>query len=215
MRQAVDYLERMPAWLRQASENAPRRSRGDKKSRRHYRLIQRYRIGERDLERLVEAQEGRCLICRMAAPTAVDHDHVTGAVRGMLCPDCNSGMGQLDDNPWILRRAIEYLTGGLLGLCKSGDGSYEVIVVRPKGSACTTDPGWNIGQVGGYDLALLHALARDDSGEPWEVDAGIAEPEPTKLPFPALDLTDPSEDSDAPAPPEPGEAPDPAEYAFS
>jgi hypothetical protein len=142
----------------------------------------------------------------------VDHDHVTAAVRGVLCGGCNTGMGQLRDNPWVLRRAIEYLTGGLLGLCRAEDGSYDVTVVRPRRSAEITDPGWHIGQVGGYDLALLHALAREDSGEPWEADVGVAEPEPTELPFPALDLSGPDADGDEPVPAEPS---DPAEYAFS
>jgi hypothetical protein len=218
MRRAVDYLERMAVLPDPPQATSRERTRGQRKSLRHYRLTQRYRIGEQDVERLIERQGGLCLICRKVAPTAVDHDHVTATVRGILCGDCNTGMGQLRDNPWVLRRAIEYLTGGLLGLCRADDGNYEVTVVRPRRSAEITDPGWNIGQVGGYDLALLHALAREDSGEPWEVDAGIADPAPTGLPFPALDLTDPCEPGDAPTPPEPpdaGEAPDPAEYAFS
>jgi hypothetical protein len=216
MRRAVDYLERMPVLSRPpqttSRESSRETTRGQRKSLRHYRLTQRYRIGERDVERLIERQGGLCLICRKTAPTAVDHDHVTAAVRGILCGDCNTGMGQLRDNPWVLRRAIEYLTGGLLGLCRAEDGSYGVTGVRPRRSAEITDPGWHIGQVGGYDLALLHALASEDSGEPWEVDAGVAEPEPIELPFPALDLSDPDADGDEPVP---AEASDPAEYAFS
>jgi Recombination endonuclease VII len=207
MRRAADYLEE--AALRPPVNIAPR---GSPTSHRGRHLTKRYGIGEKDVERLIARQDGLCLICRKVAPTAVDHDHVTGAVRGVLCGDCNTGMGQLRDNPWVLRRAIEYLTGGLLGLCRAEDGSYEVTVVRPRRSAEITDPGWNIGQVGGYDLALLHALACEDSGEPWEVDAGVAETEPTELPFPALDLGDPNADGDEPVPAEPS---DPAEYAFS
>jgi hypothetical protein len=211
MRAAVDYLE---GRLVEKFQPEPRRRapRGERHSRRHYRLVKRYGIGEKDVERLIARQGGLCPVCRKATPTAVDHDHVTETVRGVLCGDCNTGMGQLRDNPWVLRRAIEYLTGGLLGLCRAEDGSYDVTVVRPRRSAVSTDPGWRIGQVGGYDLALLHALAREDSGEPWEVDAGVAEPGPTELPFPALDLGDPNADGDEPVPAEPS---DPAEYAFS
>ena len=51
---------------------------------------------------------------------------------------------------------------------------------------------------------------RDDTGEPWESDVGVAEPGPTELRFPALDLSAPSEDD-----PPPDEPSDPAEYAFS
>ena len=215
IRRAVDYLEGRLGKPIEPRSARSRRVRGERKSRRHYRVVARYRIGQDDVEALIERQGGLCPVCLKAAPTAVDHDHVTGAVRGILCGDCNTGMGQLRDDPWVLRRAIEYLTGGLLGLCQAGDGSYDVTVVRPRRSPETTDPGWDIGQVGGYDLALLHALAREDSGEPWEVDAGIADPAPTELPFPVLDLTGPSEAADVPAPSEPGEVPDPAEYAFS
>jgi hypothetical protein len=207
MRRAADYLEEVA--LRPSANTARP---GSPTSHRDRHLTARYGIGEKDVERLIARQGGLCLICRKAAPTAVDHDHVTAAVRGVLCGGCNTGMGQLRDNPWVLRRAIEYLTGGLLGLCRADDGSYDVTVVRPRRSAEITDPGWHIGQVGGYDLALLHALAREDSGEPWEADVGVAEPAPTELPFPALDLSAPDADGDEPVPAEPS---DPAEYAFS
>jgi hypothetical protein len=101
----------------------------------------------------------------------------------------------LDDNPWLLRRAIEYLTGGLSGLRRAEDGRFEVTVVRPRRPGPVTDPGWDIGQIGGHDLAVLHAIARDDTGEPWKFDVGVADLEPTELRFPALDLRDPCDES--------------------
>lgn len=57
---------------------------------------------------------GRCHICkdtlrRGKGGTAVDHDHGTGAVRGLLCGGCNKGIGQLQDNPRVLRAAADYL----------------------------------------------------------------------------------------------------------
>ncbi len=39
----------------------------------------------------------------------VDHCHTTGKVRGMLCSDCNTGLGKFKDGPALLRRAAEYL----------------------------------------------------------------------------------------------------------
>ncbi len=41
----------------------------------------------------------------------VDHDHVTGQVRGLLCGRCNTGIGMLQDDPIIVRFALKYLEG--------------------------------------------------------------------------------------------------------
>jgi hypothetical protein len=158
---------------------------------------------------MIVQQKGLCLICRAAPPAAVDHDHVTGRVRGILCGDCNTGMGQLDDNPWLLRRAIEYLAGGLSGLRRGSDGRFEVTTVRPRRDGPATDPGWEIGQMGGHDLAVLHAFARDDAGAFWEFDVGVADHGPVEPRFPVLDLSDPHDDA-----PRPAEPPHPAEYAL-
>lgn len=77
--------------------------------RRHYRLSRRYGIGLEQYARLEELQAGRCAICSHNRIEAVDHDHNLGIVRGLLCGSCNTGMGQLRDDPAIIRRAIDYL----------------------------------------------------------------------------------------------------------
>lgn len=87
--------------------------------RRDYYLRRYFGISLDDYERLYEAQGGRCAICggegndvrrtRNVAPLFVDHCHATGAVRGLLCQRCNTGIAMLQDDPAILAQAIQYL----------------------------------------------------------------------------------------------------------
>lgn len=84
-------------------------------------------------------------------------------------------MGQLRDDPFVLRRAIEYLTGGLPGLRRTADG-FEIAVVRPRRSGSAVDPGWALARACTDDLALLDAMARGHDDAPWETDVVVAEP---------------------------------------
>lgn len=65
---------------------------------------------------LLEKQGYMCAICGRdlseAQPrhSVVDHDHDTGVVRGVLCHNCNTGIGRFSDNVELLEKAIEYLT---------------------------------------------------------------------------------------------------------
>jgi hypothetical protein len=75
-----------------------------------------------EYERLAAAQGNVCALCgRTQRPVpgvnrvtlSVDHDHRTGRVRGLLCNDCNRGLGLLGDDPVSLRRALAYVGGDL------------------------------------------------------------------------------------------------------
>jgi hypothetical protein len=50
-----------------------------------------------------------CVICGSEEPLVVDHDHNTGAIRGMLCNHCNRGLGHFRDDPFLLEFAAQYL----------------------------------------------------------------------------------------------------------
>jgi hypothetical protein len=91
---------------------------GYKKQSKHWHLKTNYNIGLDDYNDLFNAQEGCCIICdvhqsNLKKPLFVDHDHVTGKVRGLLCSACNSLLGYAHDNISILESAIKYLKNNL------------------------------------------------------------------------------------------------------
>lgn len=94
-----------------------RRKRADPVSRRadrDRRLRARYGITLAEYERMARAQRWRCKICeRRAYPAgsllAVDHNHATGEVRGLLCSPCNSALGLMGEKADRLMAAAQYL----------------------------------------------------------------------------------------------------------
>lgn len=74
-------------------------------------LPKRYGITTEDVDRMLAEQGGACAICvRPFDDTPrIDHDHDTGAVRGLLCHNCNAALGLMRDEPDNLRRAAAYL----------------------------------------------------------------------------------------------------------
>jgi hypothetical protein len=74
-----------------------------------YLLKLRYGASSAQLEWLKLQQGGLCAICREAPAVHVDHDHRTKQVRGVLCFNCNRGLGYLDDDIVTLYRAADYL----------------------------------------------------------------------------------------------------------
>ncbi len=80
--------------------------------------LAKYGLTNESYDSLLADQGGRCAICgvlpRLRPDGAeihlhVDHDHYTGATRGLLCPACNVGLGRFDDSIELLRGAIAYL----------------------------------------------------------------------------------------------------------
>jgi hypothetical protein len=85
----------------------------EKKYQRQRRLDREYGLSVEDYEEMLEDQLGLCAIC-LSPPDkrnlAVDHDHETGEVRGLLCTRCNRYLvGASDESPMLLRRAANYL----------------------------------------------------------------------------------------------------------
>ncbi len=77
--------------------------------KRRPRYLRKYGLTPESYDALLVEQGGRCAICQ-ALPTAralaVDHDHETGAVRGLLCTSCNVRLAALDDRGWQSRAEV-------------------------------------------------------------------------------------------------------------
>lgn len=92
-------------------------------ARKHYRksyLKDRYGITQQIYDDLLKEQKGVCAICnnietringlsKKSNVLSVDHNHITGKVRGLLCHLCNSAIGKLRDSSNLLRKAADYL----------------------------------------------------------------------------------------------------------
>lgn len=78
------------------------------------RILETYGVTAEEYYEIHEAQGGRCYICQRANGSvrrlAIDHDHVTGLVRGLLCKPCNRNvLGHARDDIEYFERAIAYL----------------------------------------------------------------------------------------------------------
>ena len=88
------------------------RQKPTKEQKRKY-LIKSYGLSVHEFEALYTKQHGRCAICNSSnwgkPSPSIDHDHNTNKVRGLLCNNCNRGLGLLGDSTDNLRSALEYL----------------------------------------------------------------------------------------------------------
>lgn len=76
-----------------------------------YQLRTRYNMTKEEYETILLSQNNCCAICKgkCTRKFAVDHDHDTGKIRGLLCNKCNRGLGLFLDNPSFLEEAASYL----------------------------------------------------------------------------------------------------------
>lgn len=76
--------------------------------------LRRYGLTASEWWALLESQDGKCPVCTkrftLRRRAAIDHDHRTGAVRGLLCLPCNDALGRLHENIDWLWNAFTYLT---------------------------------------------------------------------------------------------------------
>lgn len=67
-----------------------------------------YGLSLEEFERMYKEQEGKCGVCRTTTKLVVDHNHVTGKVRGLLCNNCNRALGWAKENPETLIGLVEW-----------------------------------------------------------------------------------------------------------
>lgn len=78
-------------------------------TKRKSMLKHKYGITLEEYQNLLTEQENKCAICKREIQLCVDHDHVTGKTRGLLCHACNRAIGLLKENEEILINAINYV----------------------------------------------------------------------------------------------------------
>lgn len=82
-------------------------------SMKNFRRLKLYGLTEQDYLRIVDEQNGACKICHRIKRLVCDHDHITGAFRGLICQRCNIGLGYFNDSVELFERAVDYIEGNL------------------------------------------------------------------------------------------------------
>jgi len=119
---AADYRRHPDAIARAKSNrdkyNANRREKYDPEREKFSKIRINYNLSKEQYEALYDSQSGSCAICGATENLVVDHDHACcpaaakscgKCVRGLLCGNCNNGLGRFNDNVDSLQKAAEYL----------------------------------------------------------------------------------------------------------
>jgi len=101
-----ENLEKSRAYAREYAKKNPNRQR--------VRLLAKYGLDEEGYDTLLQKQDGGCAICGAKENGkkmnfVIDHDHKTGKVRGLLCTQCNAGLGNFGETLSVFHCAIRYL----------------------------------------------------------------------------------------------------------
>ncbi len=100
------------------ADNTEKRRETWRRYRRASYMKKKYGLTDEEYWAMYETQGRVCAICRRPDPVVhsvqerplhIDHDHVTGAVRALLCRGCNMGIGAMGDDAARVRAAAEYL----------------------------------------------------------------------------------------------------------
>lgn len=113
-----EYRETYNAKQREYKKRKPR----SYAKRKEQWLRYKYNMTQQDYDNLLESQNGVCAICKQVCKSnkmlAIDHDHnccpgdksCGQCIRGLLCANCNGAIGMLQEDPIIIKRAMEYIS---------------------------------------------------------------------------------------------------------
>ncbi len=90
------------------------------KANRKWRLLKTFGMSPEQYDEMLANQKGLCAVCnqpetlvhhltKQTSPLSIDHCHVSGRVRQLLCNRCNTTLGKVADDPALLRRLADYL----------------------------------------------------------------------------------------------------------
>lgn len=84
-----------------------------KELQRKRKMRSQYGLEPEEFDQMLVDQDGVCAVCGGVQSNgrrlAIDHNHETGEVRGLLCDSCNHGLGNFRDDPHLMKTAIKYL----------------------------------------------------------------------------------------------------------
>jgi Recombination endonuclease VII len=91
---------------------SPEKKAEARKKKKQYDRFRTHRLEHETAVQMERDSGGVCQICRLPRALVIDHNHGTGAIRGLLCTPCNAGIGMLGDDVKNLQAAIDYLQSG-------------------------------------------------------------------------------------------------------
>ena len=103
-----------------------------------YHRRHRYGMAVGEFDEMLREQGGLCALCGERPAEHVDHDHLFGHVRGILCFNCNGGLGQFKDRVDIMAKAIDYLERTTWRRTLVCTGVYRLRSPRPAAAASAT-----------------------------------------------------------------------------
>lgn len=118
MSQSTEQKEQRKRYYDSHKEQSKKYYNSRKKHFKEWHLKRAYNITAQENTKMLIQQNNSCKICGnefTGIPPFrphVDHDHQTNKIRGLLCNNCNVGIGMLNDDPTTIRNAIKWIQKG-------------------------------------------------------------------------------------------------------